>query len=82
MFLLEFGHVKANHGFLVIEQGFRQCFGEFGLAGTGRSQQEEGADGLSRFVHAATGFKDGVRQRFQSLVLSDDASPQILFHIE
>ena len=82
VFFLELGHVETDHGFLVIEQGFRQCFGKFGLAGTGGSQQEEGADGLSRLVHAATGFQDGIRQCLQGLVLSDDASPQIIFHIE
>ena len=80
--LLEFGHIKTDHGLFIVEQRLRQCLGKFGLAGAGRPQQEEGADGLARLVHTAAGFKNGIGQCFQRLVLTDNPTAQVVFHVE
>ena len=82
MLLFEFGHIKTDHGLFIVEQRLRQCLGKFGLTGTGRPQQEEGADGLARLVHTAAGFKNGIGQRFQRLVLTDNPTAQVVFHVE
>ena len=41
VFLLELRHVEPQDGTVIIEQEFRQCLGQFGLADTGRADKQE-----------------------------------------
>ena len=49
---LEFGHVEAYQGRLVAEEEGGERLGEFGLSGSGRTEEEERAHGLALLVES------------------------------
>ena len=72
VFFLELGHVETQEGGLFAEEEFGEGLRELGLAGTGRSEEEEGAHRLAFFVEARTGFEHGVEHFFDRVVLAHD----------
>ena len=82
VFFLVFGHIDANHGVFVIEKGLGQRAGEFRLADTGRTQEDERADRAIRILEAAAGTENGIGHGFDGLVLSDNTTVQLFLQIE
>ena len=72
MLFLKFRHIEADERRFVFEQESGQRFRQFGLTGSGRSKEEEGAHWLSFLVQARTRFEYGVEDDFHGVILTDD----------
>jgi len=77
-----FGHVDANHGALVVEEKFGKGAGEFGFADAGWAQENKRPDRPLGIAQSGARTADGVGDAFERGVLSDDAQPQPVFHID
>ncbi len=82
MLLHVFGHVDADHGALVVEKKFGKCARQFGFADAGWPQEYKGADRPLRIAQSGARTANGVGYAFERLVLSDDAQPQAVFHVD
>src|SRR6266567_1686915 len=74
--LHELRHVEANERFLRTEEKFRQATGDFGLAHTGRPEEEEAAHWTQRRLEPRAAPANGASQRRDGLILADDALVQ------
>jgi len=76
MGVLEFGAVDLDAGAGVAEHGFRHSLNHASLAGTGRPQEQEVADGSSGWVEAGQKHLIYFRDLFDGLVLADDLAAE------
>ena len=81
-FLLIFRHVDTRHQRLVVEEVFGQSLGQFGLAYTGRSQEDERTDGTFRVLQSRTAAPHGIAHGLYGFVLPDDPFVEFLFQME
>lgn len=79
--LLVLGHIEANHRFGVVEEEFREGFGEEGLTSTRRTAEQEAGRRVG-VAQAGALESDRVGDGRNSLFLSDDNFAQLLLHIE
>ena len=68
--------------FFRVEEIVRQRLAEFGLADTGRAQEEKRTDRSSRLTQSGTISADRFTDRDHGFVLSDDPTSESLFHLE
>ena len=81
-FLLVFRHVNSNQGILGIEQELRQSPGQFGLADTRRSQENEGPDRLARLLEAGPRAANGATNRGNGFFLTHDTLVEKILHVQ
>ena len=77
-----FAHVDAHHGVLVVEEKLGQRAGRLSLADAGGAEEDERTDGAVRVLQAAAGTAHGVGDRFEGLLLADDALFEPLLHLD
>ena len=77
-----FAHVNADHGLLVVEQKFRECFGCLGFAYARRTQEQERPHGTMAFFQTDSGASDRVCDHLERALLADDAPAESLFHFD
>ena len=77
-FLHVFRHINSDQAALIIKQIFRQRFGQFRLAYTSGSKEEETADRPSLIRYAGSGAQNGVGNQLYRLFLADDAAVKFL----
>ena len=82
MLLHEFRHIEADHRLIVVEEKPSERLGQFCLTNTGRSQEQERADGPVRILQPRAGPANGVGDGDDRLLLADDAFAQAVFHGE
>src|SRR5690606_6742847 len=82
MLLPVLGHVDANHGVLVIEEEVGERLGEFGLADTGRPEEQEGSGRAPGVADARTRAADGIRYRGHRLLLPDETLAEFAFEMQ
>src|SRR5579875_3371425 len=82
MLLHVFRHVDADHRALVVEQKFGERPRQFRLADAGRPQEQARADRPVRVLQTGAGAADRIRHGDDRFVLTDDALPQLLFHVQ
>ena len=75
-----FGHVEANDGAFVVEEKFREGFGEFCFANACGAEEEERANGAILVLQAGAGAADGIGDSFDGLLLADDALHEAFLH--
>ena len=63
-------HIDTYHIILIVEQCCRQTLGQLRLTDTGRSQEQEGADGLAGILDPGFGTDDGFGDLGHTFVLS------------
>ena len=80
MLLHVLGHVDAQQRVLVVEQEFGERTGEFGLADTRRSEENEGTDRPLRIAKPGTRTANCIGHPLERRILADDALAQALFH--
>ena len=80
--LLVLRHVDAHHRLLVVEQELGERPGELGLADAGRAEEEEAAERAVRVLQSSARAPDGVGDRGDGFVLTDDAAVEPLLHVD
>ena len=71
MLLHVFTHIDTHHIVLIVEQALRKSLCKLRLSDSGRSQEQEGADGLCGILDSCLGADDGLCHLGDSLVLTD-----------
>ena len=79
VFFHKFAHVDANHVVGTAEELSSQSPGQFGLADTGRAEEEEGTDRPVGILEAGSGPADGFSYGRDGVVLADDPFMQFFF---
>ena len=82
MFLLVLAHIDADHGALIVEQVACQGARQLGLAHSGGSQEDKGADRPVGVLQPGPGASHRVRNHPHRLVLPDHALVQGFFHMQ
>ena len=77
-----FRHIDADDVAFVIEEGFRQGLGQFGLADTGRAEEDEGTNRTVRVFDTGTGTDDGIADDADGIVLADDPFMQRFVEVQ
>ena len=72
MFFHVFRHIDADDVTFIIEEGFCQGLGQFGLADTGRAEEDEGTNRTVRVFDTGTGTDNGIADDADGIVLADD----------
>ena len=75
-------HIDTYHIILIVEQCCRQTLGQFRLTDTGRSQEQEGADGLAGILDPGFGTDDGFGDFGHTLVLTHHTFVQFFVQME
>ena len=68
--------------FSLVEQGFRQGFGQFRLAHASGAQEQEGANGTVGVLDAGTAAEDGLTDPVNGFVLADDSLMQNVVQVQ
>ena len=82
MFLHVFRHVDADQRIFIVEQVFRQRFGQLGLADAGRAKKHERTDRPVRILQSGARAPHGGRNRVHCVLLADDALGKLVFHAQ
>ena len=72
-------HVYTSHHLLIVEQIFCQGLGQFGLSNARRTHEDERGNGSLGVLQSCTAAAHGIADSADCLVLSDDASVQLIF---
>ena len=67
--VVKFGHIQTDEGVFVVEKEGGERFGQFGLAGPARPQEEEHTNRTFGVAQSGAVGLHGVRDRFQRVVL-------------
>ena len=67
-----FRHIDTDDIAFVVKEGFCQCLCQFGLADTGRSEEDERADRTIGVLDTGTGTDDGIADDADGFILADD----------
>src|SRR5664280_1229230 len=81
-FLHVFAHVDADHAVFVVEQYFRQGFGQFGLADARGAQEDEAPDRSAGIRHARPRPLDGRGDSMDCLLLANDALRKTFLEVD
>ena len=80
--LLVLGHIKADHGVLIVKEEPGKGTDELGLADSGRSQEDKTADGTSRVFQSGTAAANGFGDGGDRLLLVNQSFVDSVFHVE
>ncbi len=82
MLFAVFAHVDPDHRPLIVEQEVRQRLGQFGLADTGRAEEQEGARRAVGVGDPGPGATHGIGHRGDGLTLTDHPLAEFVLHAQ
>src|SRR3954465_14488362 len=78
----ELAHVELDERVLVAEQELGERLGELGLTDAGGAGEDERSAGTLRVLEACPGAPDGLGQRLDGVVLTDDPLGELVLHTQ
>src|SRR5207247_6516600 len=75
-------HVEPHHRPVVVEHELRERARQLGLADTGRTEEDERADGTVRVLATGARPSQSAPDGLDSFLLADDTLVQTLFHVD